>query len=63
MTSAPIHAADLSPYTFDQPCPRWRRRAPAMVIFDRECAQVIGPHYHRHCGACDGRWLEKCAPP
>jgi hypothetical protein len=34
-----------------------------MVIFDRDCAEVIGPHYHRHCRACDGRWLEKCAPP
>src|SRR5262249_56689815 len=24
-----------------------RRRAPAMVIFDRECGAVIGAHYHR----------------
>jgi hypothetical protein len=34
-----------------------------MVIFDRDCGAVRGDHYHRHCRACDGRWLEKCAPP
>ena len=30
-----------------------------MVIFDRDCGAVLSDHYHRHCRACDGRWLEK----
>jgi hypothetical protein len=34
-----------------------------MVIFDRDCGAVRGGHYHRECLACDGRWLEQCAPP
>jgi hypothetical protein len=34
-----------------------------MVIFNRDCGAVRGDHYHRHCRACDGRRLEKCAPP
>jgi len=36
-----------------------------MVIFDRECGEVIGEHYHRECRACGARWLERCArsPP
>jgi hypothetical protein len=33
-----------------------------MVIFDRECGEVIGSHYHRECRACGARWLERCAP-
>jgi hypothetical protein len=32
-----------------------------MVIFDRECGEVIGEHYHRECRACGARWLEQCA--
>jgi hypothetical protein len=32
-----------------------------MVIFDRECSEVIGEHYHRECLACGARWLEQCA--
>jgi len=28
-----------------------------MVIFDRECGEVIGEHYHRECRACGARWL------
>jgi hypothetical protein len=61
MTSAPVKAADLPPYTFREPCRKCRRRAPAMVIFDREWAEVAGEHYHRECLACGARWLEQCA--
>jgi hypothetical protein len=61
MTSAPVHAADLPPYTFGQPCRQCGRRAPALVIFDRECTEVIGAHYHRECRARGARWLEQCA--
>src|SRR5262249_28595301 len=39
-----------------------RRDSRIMVIFDRDCGAVRGDHYHRHYLACDGRWLEKCAP-
>jgi hypothetical protein len=61
MTTAPVDAADLPPYTFRQPCRRCRRRAPALVVFDRECGAVIGEHYHRECLACGARRLEQCA--
>jgi hypothetical protein len=61
MTSAPVNAADLPPYTFRHPCRACRRRAPALVVFDRECGEVIGDHYHRECTACGARWLERCA--
>ena len=30
-----------------------------MVIFDRDCGEVIGEHYHRECRACGARWLER----
>jgi hypothetical protein len=58
---APVAPTDLPPYTIHQPCRHCGRRAPAMVIFDRECAEVIGAHYHRECLACGARWLERCA--
>jgi hypothetical protein len=61
MTRAPVHAADLAPYTFGQPCWRCRSRGPQMVISDRECSEVIGAHYHRECRPCGARWLEQCA--
>ena len=37
MTTAPVAAAALPPYTFRQACRRCRRRAPALVVFDRDC--------------------------
>ena len=61
MTSAPVNAADLPPYTFRQLRRRYQRRAPAVVIFDRECDVEIGDHYHRECLGCGARWLERCA--
>jgi hypothetical protein len=61
MTRAPVDAADLPPYTFRQPCGQCRRRAAALVIFDRDCRDVTGEHYHRECLACGARWLEQCA--
>jgi hypothetical protein len=61
MTTAPVDAAALPPYTFRQPCWQCRRRAPALVIFDRDCRDVTGAHYHRECLACAARWLERCA--
>jgi hypothetical protein len=61
MTTAPVEQADLPPYTFRQPCRRCRRRAPALVVFDRDCGEVSGAHYHRECLACGARWLEQCA--
>jgi hypothetical protein len=30
-------------------------------MFDRDCREVIGEHYHRECRACGLRWLEQCA--
>ena len=61
MVSAPVEPSDLPPYTFRQPCRQCRRCAPALVIFDRDCQDVIGTHYHRECLACGARWLEQCA--
>ena len=61
MTSAPVNAGDLPPYTFRQPCCACRRRAPALFVFDRDCREVTGEHYHRECLACGARWLEQCA--
>jgi hypothetical protein len=61
MPSAPVEPSDLPPYTFRQPCPQCRQRVPALVIFDRDCRQVTGDHYHRECLACGARWLEQCA--
>jgi len=61
MPSAPVESTDLPPYTFRQPCPQCRRRASALVIFDRDCRPVTGDHYHRECLACGARWLEQCA--
>ena len=52
MPSAPIESSDLPAYTFRQPCGQCRRRAPALVILDRDCRDVIGTHYHRECLAC-----------
>jgi len=40
---------------------RCRRRAPALVVFDRDCREVTGEHYHREYLACGARWLEQCA--
>jgi hypothetical protein len=51
----PVDAADLPPYTFCQPCRRCRRNAPALVVFDRDCREVAGEHYHRECLACGAR--------
>jgi hypothetical protein len=51
MTTAPVGADSLPPYTFDQPCPQCRRHGPQMVIFDRGCREVTGQHYHRECRA------------
>jgi hypothetical protein len=61
MPSAPVDSAGLPPYTFRQPCRRCRRRAPALVVFDPDCREVTGEHYHRECLACGARWLEQCA--
>jgi hypothetical protein len=65
MTTARIDENALPPYTPPrEPCPHsGRRDSRIMVIFDRDCGAVRGDHYHRHCRACGGRWLEKCAPP
>jgi len=30
-------------------------------MFDRNCREVTGEHYHRECRACGARWLEQCA--
>jgi hypothetical protein len=40
MIAAPVDASDLSPYTFRQRCRRCQGRAPALVVFDRECREV-----------------------
>ena len=61
MPSAPVDAADLPLYTFRQLCRHCRHRAPALVVFDRDCREVTGEHYHRECLACGERWLEQCA--
>jgi hypothetical protein len=61
MTTAPVDAAALPPYTFRHPCRRCGRRAPALVVFDRDCGEVIGEHYHGECLVCGARWLEQCA--
>jgi hypothetical protein len=61
MTTAPVDAATLPPYNFDEPCRQCRRRGPQMVMFDRDCREVSGEHYHRECRACGARWLEQCA--
>jgi hypothetical protein len=63
MTTAPVEPADLPPYTFRQPCRRCQRHAPALVVFDRDCREVVGEHYHRECLACGARWIEQCARP
>jgi hypothetical protein len=44
-----------------EPCRQCRRRGPQMVIFDRDCREVRGEHYHRECRACSARWLAQCA--
>jgi hypothetical protein len=61
MPSAPVEPTDLPPYTFRQPCHRCQRLAQALVVFDRDCRDVTGEHYHRECLACGARWLEQCA--
>ena len=61
MTTAAVAASSLPPYTFDPPSPQCRRHGPQMVIFDRDCREVVGTHYHRECRACGARWLEQCA--
>jgi hypothetical protein len=61
MPSAPVESSEFPPYTFGQPGRQCRRRAPALVIFDRDCRQVTGEHYPRECLACGARWLEQCA--
>jgi hypothetical protein len=61
MTIAPVEQAELPPYTFRQPYRQCRRRAPALVVFDRDCREVTGEHYHRECLACGARRLEQCA--
>jgi len=55
MPAAPVAPTDLPPYTFRQPCRQCRRRAPALVVFDRDCGEVVGEHYHRECLACGAR--------
>jgi hypothetical protein len=62
MTTSPVDAAALTPYTFREPCRQYRRRVPALVVFDRDCRDVSGEHDHRECLACGARWLEQCAP-
>jgi hypothetical protein len=60
MTSAPVNAADLPPYTLRQSCRACRRRTPALVVFDRECREVAGEHTTANALACGARWLEQC---
>jgi hypothetical protein len=61
MTTARIEESNPPPYTPPrEPCRQCGRRdSRIMVIFDRDSGAVRGDHYHRHCRACDGRWLEK----
>jgi hypothetical protein len=61
VTTAPADAAALPPYTFRHPCRRCRRRANALVVFERDCGEVVGAHYHRECLACGARWVEQGA--
>jgi hypothetical protein len=31
------------------------------VIFDRDCPEVTGAHYHRVCSRCACRWIEQAS--
>jgi hypothetical protein len=59
--ATPVDATSLPAYTFRQPCRQCRRRVAALVVFDRDCREATGEHYHRECLACGARWLEQCA--
>jgi hypothetical protein len=37
-----LDATELPPYTFRESCRQCRRRASALVVFDRDCRQVTG---------------------
>ena len=65
MTTVQIDENVLPAYTLPrEPCRQCGRPdSRIMVIFDRDCGEVIGEHYHRECRACGARWLEQCAPP
>jgi hypothetical protein len=63
MTTQATPEALLPPYTLPRaPCRQCGRRTRIMVMFDRDCREASGDHYHRRCLACDGHWVERCAP-
>jgi hypothetical protein len=61
MTSAPVDAADLPPFTnMRARCPRCGQRGGTRVHFDRDFAEAHGDHFHRVC-PCGHRWVERCS--
>jgi len=58
MTSAPVNARRPPAIHVPPVVPAVPATAPAMVMFDWECGEVIGEPYHRERAACGTRWLE-----
>ena len=57
----PVDEATLPAFTpMGTPCRGCGQRTRQMVMFDRNCRQVTGDHFHRRCLACDATWVERC---
>jgi hypothetical protein len=62
MTPAPVEQADLAPFSNTRAvCARCARRVRAYVMFDRDCIQARGDHFHRRCTVCGHAWIEACS--
>src|SRR5215472_12384747 len=63
MTTPPVDEATLPAFTpMGTPCRGCGQRARQMVMFDRNCREVTGDHFHRRCLGCDATWIERAAP-
>ena len=60
MQATRLDGARLPPFSNQRGCARCGRRYEIRVHFDRDCALVLGDHFHRLC-PCGHQWLERAA--
>jgi hypothetical protein len=62
MVTASVEPIDLPPFSnLRAVYARCARRVRAYVMFDRDCRQARGDHYHRRCTVCGHEWIEACS--
>lgn len=60
MHPTPVDAASLPPFSnMRARCSRCGAGYEIRVNYDKDCAAVNGPHFHRICSRCGHSWVEQ----